>query len=115
MELTRNDRGELKPHVNSFALRRKLFWKVGGYDEDYCGVYGTDQLFRTRLWRRGVEVALPMPIIRVSRAVIPDASTSTLERDHDRSIRKKMIARDKALRGEANVVKVLQFRWERVQ
>lgn len=113
MAHTLNDRGELKPHVNSFAIRRDFYWKIGGYDEEYCGVYGTDKLFRRRLWRRGTEKVIDLPLIRVSRDVIPDASTTTLDRG-ERKERKKLIARDKQIRGEAKTVKTLQFDWEKV-
>lgn len=34
--------GRPKPHPNSFAMTRDLYWRIGGYDERLCGVYGTD-------------------------------------------------------------------------
>jgi hypothetical protein len=116
MALTLNEHGELKPHVNSFLLPRKLYWRAGGYDEDYCGVYGTDKLFRTRLFRVRQPIHLAAhPLIRVDRAVIADASTVGLPRkDHENRAIKKKIALDKMLRGEADLIKTLQFAWERV-
>lgn len=115
MAHTLNDRGELKPHVNSYALRRKFYWQVGGYDESYCGVYGTDRLFRDRLFKRAQRVDLALPLIRVGREVIPDASTTTLSRKDGRDpSAKKCIAREKAARGEADKIVTLNFPWERV-
>jgi len=115
MPHTLNDRGERKPHPNSYCMPRKLFWKVGGYDESYVSVYGTDRLFRERLFKQAVRVDLPVPLIRVARNVIPDASTTTLPRKEGRDAGiKKRIAAEKAARGEAGVVKTLQFPWERI-
>lgn len=39
----------IHPHSASFFMTRALFWTVGGYDERYSGVYGTDGLYRRRL------------------------------------------------------------------
>jgi predicted glycosyltransferase involved in capsule biosynthesis len=44
-------------HANSFMIRKKLFERLGGYDERFCGRYGGDDLdFNARyqeLCRRG--------------------------------------------------------------
>jgi len=115
MAHTLNREGARKPHVNSMALTREAYWRVGGYDESYSGVYGTDSMFRRRLWSKLQQVECPLPLIRVDRAVIPDASTTTLQRQDGREpgIRER-IAREKRARGEDDVVKVLQSPYERV-
>jgi hypothetical protein len=69
-----------KPHPNSWALTRNLYWDAGGYDEALAGNYGTDGDFLVRLRRVAEVVDLPVPLIRYPRDVIPDASTTTLER-----------------------------------
>jgi hypothetical protein len=107
--------GRPKPHVNSFAISRALYWKVGGYDEDYCGHYGSDKLFRSRLWRKVREKRLDSPLIRVSRDVIPDASTRGVSRKEGRDpATKKRIADEKRARGDADFIRVLDFAWEQV-
>jgi hypothetical protein len=69
-----------KHHPNSWALRAKTFWRCGGYDETLAGNYGTDGDFMVRL-RRVAEIQdLPEVLIRYPRDVIPDASTTTLQR-----------------------------------
>lgn len=74
LQPTRNARGELKPHVNTFALARAHYWAIGGYDEDLVG-YGTDSYFRRRLKAASRCRHLDdLSIIRVPREVIPDAS-----------------------------------------
>lgn len=76
--------GKPKPHVNTFVIHRDLYWQLGGYDEDYCGVYGTDGYFRKRLWAVARQTVLPTPLIRYAREVQPDASTRTLPRKEGR-------------------------------
>lgn len=115
MTRTRRPDGSLKPHVNSFLLPKALYWRVGGYDEDFCGVYGTDALFRRRLFAVQAPVELSFPLIRVGREVIPDASTVGLARKEDRvGPSKRDIAEAKRLRGDADKIKTLQFPWARV-
>lgn len=108
--------GRPKPHPNSFVLTKELYWRIGGYDEDYCGVYGTDGLFKQRAFQVGIRGHLKkVALTRYWRGIVPDASTTTLERKEGRDPEaKKAIARAKWERGEEHEVKVLQFEWERV-
>jgi hypothetical protein len=108
--------GRPKPHPNSFVMTRDLYWRAGGYDEDYCGIYGTDGLFKTRLFGVAEEGFLKhVALMRYWREIAPDASTTTLPRKEGRVPgAKEAVAAEKAARGEADVVKVLQFSWERV-
>lgn len=69
-----------KPHPNSYLIHWQLYWRVGGYNEDYCGYYGTDWIFRQSLKAFGYEERINSPIIRFPRALIEDASTSGIER-----------------------------------
>jgi hypothetical protein len=116
MKRTTRPDGSLKPHVNSFAMTRNHYWRVGGYDEDYCGLYGTDRLFRTRLFQEGPPVHLAgYPLIRVSRDVIPDASTRDIARKEGRPEgAKKIVRAAKEARGDGDKIKTLAFPWERV-
>ncbi len=108
--------GKPKPHPNSFVVTRETFWRIGGYDEDFCGVYGTDGLFRTRAFARAHQGHLDkVPLTRYWRDLVEDASTNTLPRKDGREIgAKQKILDAKRERGEEGVVKVLQFPWERV-
>lgn len=113
---TRRPDGSLKAHVNSFCLARDHFWSLSGYDESFITIYGCDQEFRTRLWKHATERHLEhAPLIRVGREVIADASTRGLKRKSPAyKVAKKAVTAAKARRGEARVVKSLQFAWERV-
>lgn len=105
-----------KPHPNSFVVTPETFWSIGGYDEDYCGIYGTDGLFRSRAGERAKQGHLKyVPLTRYWRELVADASTTTLPRKEGREPgAKEKIAAMKAERGESGVVKVLQFDWEQV-
>lgn len=39
------NKNRIKPHINSFLIHSDDFWKIGGYDEDFCGAYGYGDLF----------------------------------------------------------------------
>lgn len=68
--------GARHPHPNTYAMRKQRYWMVGGYDEDLCGLYGTDGPFRRRLREQSSIVHLDdVPIVRYPREVIADAST----------------------------------------
>lgn len=116
MARTVRDDGSLKPHVNSFCVARDLYWKIGGYEERYCGIYGCDQHWRTRLWRAAKETHLrDYPLIRVDRAVIPDASTRDVKRKDDTTRHAAKAAVDLQIRLSGDPgPRVLQFQWERV-
>jgi hypothetical protein len=107
-----------KPHPNSWLMSKSTFWdRVGGYDERFSlrgGCYGTDSDFRNWCYaavgEQNIEY-LPVPLVRVPREVIPDASTTTYERktDSDREI----IRRVRKERGKAKQV-TLAFEYKRV-
>lgn len=45
---------DVEPHINTFLITRQGFFQAGGYDEDFCGHYGyEDVVFRT-MWRKHV-------------------------------------------------------------
>ena len=68
-----------KPHPNSWLMTRSDYWQIGGYDERFAGLYGTDADFRDRVARFPI-VMLPERLIRVPRSTIADASTTTYQR-----------------------------------
>lgn len=70
-----------KAHPNSWAMSTQMFEAIGGYDERFCGLYGTDGRFKKDVERTAHRVeVLPEVLVRVPREVVPDASTTTLER-----------------------------------
>lgn len=125
-ELTRKSSGEPKPHVNTFLVTREAYWAVGGYDEDYCGMYGTDGLFRSRLYAKYSKTHVPnVHVTRYGREHIEDASThegwkaedgTKYERRPEGSVKGPTKRRRdiKAREGRGSVIVTINFPWERV-
>jgi len=64
-----------KPHPNSWFMTKDMYFKVGGYDERFAGLYGTDWDFRDRCVRTAEFVEqVGFPLIRVGREHTADAS-----------------------------------------
>jgi len=104
-----------KPHPNSWLMTRAMYDRIGGYDERYAGVYGTDGAFK-----RGVEtnakavVEIKEALVRYPREVIADASTSTLARKgpENDALKAARTAQIKAS-GQRRPVRGL-FAWDRI-
>lgn len=112
-EPTKGKDGAWKPHPNSFVMSRDLYWRAGGYDEDYCGHYGTDGLFKSRLFGIAKEGMLEdIYLKRFWRDLIPDASTTTLPRKEGRKPGwRDDVLTKKALAGRAGEILTLNFEW----
>ncbi len=103
------------PHPNSFAMSKDKYWDVGGYDEDYCGMYGTDGMFRSRLLARASRVDLEYPLIRYGREFQADAATQTLARKEGRDpLAKDKIKAIKEDLGRADKIMTLTMPYEKV-
>lgn len=103
------------PHPNTFLMTKELFWKIGGYDEDFCGIYGTDAYFRKRMEAACRKIHLQVPLILYSRDDMPDASTRSLPRKEGRPPGvKKMVMARKRREGTLGKPKVLSMPYVRV-
>ena len=67
-------------HPNSYAMSGEMFERIGGYDERFASLYGTDGPFSKDVQRTAEVVDLKEVLVRVPREVVPDASTTTLAR-----------------------------------
>lgn len=109
--------GEYKPHPNSWLLTRAMYDDIGGYDERFAGLYGTDGLFAMGVAAAARAIALlPEYLIRCPREYIPDASTTTLERKSPEDMRRIKALRAEIARlpeGERRPMRG-RFPWERV-
>lgn len=83
--------GKEHPHPNTFVIAKTTYWAVGGYDERLCGIYATDGIFRKLcVEHTGKEwIQTDIQIVRYDRAVIPDASTTTWDRERYRDGQRK--------------------------
>ena len=105
-----------KPHPNSFVMTRDLYWQVGGYDEDFCGIYGTDGLFKARLFEVADQALLKhVALKRYWRDLVHDASTTTQPRKEGRKPGdKEAVMVRKRAEGREGHITTLNFEWERV-
>lgn len=100
-------------HCNSILIDRDIYWKAGGYDEDYCGSYGGDgqfikavKQFTTRYHFTDIRN------VRVPREVQPDASTVQWSREEYKKIYVERLA-EKKRAGLMKAINPLRFTWER--
>lgn len=105
-----------KRHPNSWLLTKELYWKSGGYDEDFAGFYGSDSQFRKALALVGKHIPLPDAcyLVVYDEHDIPDANTREWGRKDSpyHSARNATLAkkRQRAYKAE----NPLRFPWERV-
>jgi len=79
------------PHPNSWLMTRKMFWKIGGYDENCSGFYGTDGDYRRRCASAAAIRILTDPLVCVEHEL--DSSTIDYLRKQPEDARAKMIMR----------------------
>lgn len=103
-----------KPHPNSWLMTRAMYDVVGGYDERYAGMYGTDGMFRGRAAAAAPIKRLDRALVRVPRSVTPDASTTTyIRKELQDAVMKTEIAAAIKASGDFTPHRGL-FEWDRV-
>ncbi|WP_260581188.1 glycosyltransferase family 2 protein [Sphingopyxis sp. PET50] len=112
---TLNSNGQRKPHPNSFVMTRDMYWRLGGYDEWFTGIYGTDSMWRARLYAVAKQGFLKhVALTRYWRDLVPDASTTTLPRKEGRVPgEKEAIALAKKAAGKEDEILSLSAEYER--
>lgn len=103
--------GPIKPHIDSYLCTRDLYWKAGGYNEDFSGCLGGGSPFLQILESEAPVSVLPSPIcLHVhTRDSVPDASDFSLSRDTTEFTRRKL-----AMKGKFRGSNPIRFPWERV-
>lgn len=106
--------GPVKPHIDSFLCTRELYWKSGGYDEDFSGSLGGSSLFLKHMEiEGGAPVVLTDLHLEVhTRHSVPDSSEPALSRDRSRYER---IRSQKKAAGDPKPTTCLRFPWERIK
>jgi len=110
---------EMHPHRESFLMTKRLFWKVGGYDEDFVGYWnGPFTGFRLGLKRVARCVALDdVWLLLFGYDIIPNASTMSLGRrgsEYDINKNKEMKKPWRRAMKRHRPENPLRFKWERV-
>ncbi len=103
----------IHPHIDSYLIERSLFWKSGGYDEDYSGCLGGGTPFLKSLEKRVPVSLLPEPIALhvFTRGTCRDASDFSLSRDPAEFTRRR---KAKEARGDTVPRSHLRFPWSRI-
>jgi hypothetical protein len=101
--------GKIHPHIDSYLCTREMYWRAGGYNEDFSGCLGGGTDFLKRMEKIAAPELVPEPIhlLVFTRSVAPDASDHTLSRDRTRG---KALARKIAGRKPTSHIR---FPWKR--
>lgn len=101
--------GNEKPIVNQFFCTKDAYWQCGGYDEDYCGIYGGDgPLLRALEKDFPLKTMRDIIMFRYDRHIVPDATTQDLPRDRGDYARK---AKQKQRDGQTAPRDHIRFAW----
>lgn len=104
-----------KPHPNTFMLERQKFWECGGYDEDFCGYYGSDKIFRLALDTVAERVETESFKTVLYEGVIKDANTREWGRkDSEYHSANHKHLREKRKAAPYKAKDHIRFNWERV-
>ena len=105
--------GPVKPHVDSYLCTRALYWRAGGYDEDYSGHLGGSAPFLAALTAAArCQLIERASLHVVTRDQVPDASDTTLSRDRGPY---EALRAHKRFQGDPTPVDPLRFPWHRVR
>ena len=110
------NRSYYKPHDDSFLMTHKMYWRIGGYDEEFSGNYGTSGMYRKRAFdkARG-NLRLDIPLTRFPREVLADASTTEFVRKHpDNGPKLSAIRAVKAAEHRTDSIRTLSFPYEEI-
>lgn len=102
--------GKIRPHIDSYVVTREMYWRAGGYNEDFSGCLGGGSPFLKQLGRVGRLDMLPEDVFLhvYTRSKVADASVSTLSRD------RKEYERRCKLFGAQKGQNPIRFTWSRV-
>ena len=105
--------GEVRPHGDSYLCTRELYWRVGGYDEDYSGCLGGGSPFLQQMEYEAPVVLFHSDVMLHvhTRDSVKDASDLHLSRDTTEYSRRR---KDKERRGDVKAKNPLRFEWTRV-
>lgn len=105
----RTERGvDVEPHINSFLITRQGFWRAGGYDEDFSGHYGFEDVVFRMMWRKHVGSEVLLTDIAFEQIQF---RTSGLDRD---TTRNQALAQARAAAGMPKPRGMLRFGWHEV-
>lgn len=96
------------PHICTILITRDLFWKLGGYDEDFSGHYGHDDMnFRSRWENRQMVVLDVGCVCHSENPLIPD---SVVNLNRDEAYNKALFR----LKKSSVPTSYMRFKWRKV-
>jgi glycosyltransferase involved in cell wall biosynthesis len=103
--------GKIHPHIDSYLCTREMYWKAGGYNEDFSGCLGGGSPFLALMEKQGPVAMLPGDIhLQVyTKSVVNDASDWTLSRDRSEFTRRKA-----KMKGNYGGKNPLRFPWHKI-
>jgi hypothetical protein len=104
------DNGKPAPvHTASFLVHKETFWKLGGFDEDFSGHYGWDDIFLLSRMQKHYRI---VQLDSVFLVTWESSRTKDLNRDGD--FNEKMMAQKmrEETAGAYRNGPVLRFKWE---
>ena len=107
------DKGESRnPHPNSFLIHKDIFWKLGGYDEDFCGHHGYDDILLKTMIQSNykTEHLNSINLINYTSLYSPDLNRN--RRKNKRLLKRK---KKQLQKGKYQNKKILRFNWELVK
>ena len=99
---------DVEPHINSFLITRQGFWRAGGYDEDFSGHYGFEDVLFRMMWRKHVGTEVLLTDIAFEQIAF---RTSGLDRD---TTRNQALIQGRAASGMPKTRGLLRFAWHEV-
>jgi hypothetical protein len=96
---------DVEPHINSFLITRQGFFKAGGYDEDFSGHYGFEDVAFRMMWRKHVGGEVLLTDIAFEQIAF---RTSGLDRDLSRN---QALIAQRAAQGMPKPRSMLRFAW----
>lgn len=96
---------DVEPHINSFLITRQGFFKAGGYDEDFSGHYGFEDVAFRMMWRKHVGGEVLLTDIAFEQI---NFRTSGLDRDLTRN---QALIQLRAAKGFPKPRGMLRFGW----
>lgn len=100
-----HDGMQVDSHINTFLIHRKVLEAVGGFDEDFCGHYGyEDVFFHYLVGQKGFNRVLLNDLTFIQGS----ARTETLNRDLERN---NALTQGKVARKEGTSERQLRFEW----
>jgi len=99
---------DVEPHINSFLITRQGFFATGGYDEDFSGHYGFEDVLFRMMWRKHVGTEVLLTDIAFEQIAF---RTSGLNRD---TTRNQALIQHRAAAGMPKARGLIRFTWHEV-